>query len=90
MPEPLLPTAEVLRQSGVTRQRFYNYIDIGLIHEAERTPGGRRHFAADVLTKIRIIQGLQELGYSLRDIRETFAHGFAPLPDPEKNGPPDA
>ena len=78
MSEKLLTTAHVLRESGISRQMFYNYIDIGLIHETERTAGGRRKFGADVFAKIRIIQGLQELGYSLRDIRETFRHGFAP------------
>ena len=74
----LLTTAEVLRQSRISRQMFYNYIAIGLIHEAEKSNTGRRRFAPDVLAKLRVIQGLQELGYSLRDIRETFRRGFEP------------
>jgi len=78
MTEEPLTTAAVLRQSGLSRAMFYNYIDVGLIHPAETSATGHRRFTADTLAKIQVIQGLQALGYSLRDIRETFKRGFAP------------
>ncbi len=84
MADQLLTTAEVLRRSGISRQVLYNYIDISLIHHAERTPGGRYKFDPAVVKRIALIQRLQRHGYSLRDIRETFRQGFS---DNAQHGP---
>jgi len=72
MDKPLLRVRDVLEQTGISRQVLNNYLMVGLLHEAERTPGRQRLFAPDVLNRIRLIQRLNQSGYTLREVREIF------------------
>ena len=72
MDKPLLRVRDVIEQAGISRQVLNNYLMVGLLHEAERTPGGQRLFAPDVLNRIRLIQRLNQSGYTLREVREIF------------------
>lgn len=67
-----LRTSEVLRRAGISRQVLYRYVTLGLIREASVTPSGQRLFHPRVVRWIRIIRGLNETGYPLREIRTTF------------------
>jgi hypothetical protein len=71
-PKKLYRTEEVLRATGLSRQVLYRYISLGLITPAEVTETGRRLFAENVFGTLDVIRDLNESGYSLRDIRETF------------------
>ncbi|MFH0910979.1 MAG: MerR family transcriptional regulator [Planctomycetota bacterium] len=73
----LLTTGEVLKQSGFPRETFYRYLSTGLIREAERTQSGRKRFDPGVVDRLRFLRDLNESGYTLRDIRETFKSAFA-------------
>ncbi|HNS00633.1 MAG TPA: tyrosine--tRNA ligase [Planctomycetota bacterium] len=71
-----LRTKEVLARTGISRQMLYRYIMAGLIREEEVTATGRRLFAPDVVEKIRLIRHVNESGYPLKDLKETFAEGI--------------
>ena len=68
----LLKTRQVLEATGITHQMLYRYVTLGLIEEAETTPGGQRLFHERVIPLIERIRGLTATGYSLRDIRQIY------------------
>jgi DNA-binding transcriptional MerR regulator len=68
----LLKTRDLLEATGITHQVLYRYVTLGLIEEAETTEGGQRLFHPLVVPLIEQIRGLNESGYSLRDIKEIF------------------
>jgi DNA-binding transcriptional MerR regulator len=64
--------AEAARAAGVSTQTLEYYIMLGLV-DPLREPGQRiRHFTADHVKRIRLIRQLNESGYTLRAIRETY------------------
>jgi DNA-binding transcriptional MerR regulator len=67
-----LKTREVLEATGITHQILYRYITLGLIQEAETTSTGQRLFHGRTIAAIRLIQRLNQSGYTLRDIKEIF------------------
>ena len=71
MPE-LYKTKEVLKKSGLHRQMFYHYLSLGLVIEAKKTPAGHRLFDKRVFKRLALIKELNESGYTLRDMKETF------------------
>lgn len=71
-PERLYRTAEVLRATGISRQVLYRYITLGFITPAEVTETGRRMFDESVFSRLDLIRELNQSGYTLREIRETF------------------
>ena len=72
MSEKTFKTGEVLKRSGISREVFYRYLNIGLVKEAGRTPGGHNLFDESVFERLKLIQQLNKNGYPLRDIREIF------------------
>lgn len=71
-PERLYRTEEVLRATGISRQVLYRYITLGFITPAEVTETGRRMFDESVFGRLDLIRELNQSGYTLREIRETF------------------
>ena len=71
-PERLYRTEEVLRATGISRQVLYRYITLGFITPAEVTETGRRMFDESVFSRLDLIRELNQSGYTLREIRETF------------------
>jgi len=67
-----LKTREVLEATGITHQILYRYITLGLIQEAETTSTGQRLFHGRTIAAIKLIQRLNQSGYTLRDIKEIF------------------
>ncbi len=60
------------KASGITTQTLEYYIMLGLV-EPIRREGQRGRFFDDALVRrIRLIRGLNESGYTLRDIRQTY------------------
>ena len=68
----LLRTAEVLGRTGITHQVLYRYVTLGLIEPAVTTQSGQRWFRPEVVDLIAIIQDMNQTGYSLRDLKDTF------------------
>ncbi len=69
----LLKTKEVLEGTGITHQILYRYVTMGLVEEIEPAPGKRhRRFPAETIAVIKLIQSLNQSGYTLRDIKDIF------------------
>jgi len=70
--KPLMRIAEAARAAGVSKQTVEYYILLGLVSPIRR-PGQRyRLFDAELVKRIRLIRRLNESGYTLRSIRETY------------------
>jgi len=70
--QDLLRIGQAADVAGVSRQTIEYYIMLGLI-EPIRRPGRRsRYFDTELIKRIRLIHRLNESGYALRDIRQTY------------------
>ncbi len=68
----LLRVGEAAKAAGVGRQTLEYYVMLGLV-EPIRKPGARGRFFDDkLIRRVRLINQLNESGYTLRDIRETY------------------
>ena len=69
-----LRTKDILAKTGITHQILYRYVTMGLIEELE--PGRERHsqrrFPVETIAVIKLIQSLNQSGYTLRDIKDIF------------------
>lgn len=64
--------SQAARAAGVSKQTIEYYILLGLISPIRR-PGRRgRLFDAKLVRRIRLIRSLNQSGYTLRAIRETY------------------
>ena len=67
--------SQAAQAAGVSKQTIEYYIMVGLI-EPIRPPGKReRLFDSALIRRVRLIRQLNESGYTLRAIRETYLHG---------------
>jgi len=69
---------EVARQGGVNLETIRYYERQGLLPKPLRTASGYRMFTADDVRRVRFIKRAQELGFSLREIKELLALRFEP------------
>ncbi len=76
--EKLFATGDVMKRSGLSRQVLYQYTTMGLIKEAATTDAGYRLYPRTVFRHLEIIRSLNEIGYTLRDIRDIFAERLQP------------
>ena len=71
--EPLvrrsLRIGELAQQSGKTVRALHLYEEMGLLVPVERSKGGYRLYDADSVTRVRWIGKLQEMGFSLGEIK---------------------
>jgi len=68
----LYKTSEVAKRSGLSKQAIYNYLNMNLIKEKDKTPAGRFLFDSKVFKRLKLIRKLNQSGYTLRDIRDIF------------------
>lgn len=69
-PDPLLRVGQLAEQSGKTVRAIHFYEELGLLTPARRTKGGFRLYDQDAILRIQWIDRLQELGFSLPEVRE--------------------
>src|SRR5512145_1271216 len=69
----LFTIGDVAKQAGVGVQTVRFYEREGLIEEPPRASSGYRSYQDDVITRLRFIKRAQELGFTLREIRELIA-----------------
>jgi len=68
-----LKVGEVARRGGVNLQTIRYYEREGLLPQPPRLPSGYRLFPESAVLRVRFIKHAQELGFSLREIRELLA-----------------
>jgi DNA-binding transcriptional MerR regulator len=65
-----LRVGQLAEQSGKTVRAIHFYEELGLLNPIRRTKGGFRLYDQDAVLRIQWIDRLQELGFSLQEIRE--------------------
>lgn len=73
-----MTTGELARAGGVNVESIRFYERERLLPKPPRTASGYRMFTPDDLRRVRFIKRAQELGFSLREIRELLALRFEP------------
>jgi DNA-binding transcriptional MerR regulator len=72
--EALRPVAwkvgELARQPGLSVRTLHYYDEIGLLSPSQRTDSGHRLYSAGDVVRLQQIKSLQQLGFTLREIRE--------------------
>ena len=76
---PLMQVGDLARESGKTVRAIHLYEQLDLLKPAARSKGRYRLYGPEALVRIRWIQKLQDLGFSLTDIK-------AIVKDVEHNG----
>lgn len=71
-------TSDVARQGGVNLESIRFYEREGLLPRPPRTASGYRVFTPDDVRRVRFIKRAQELGFSLREIKDLLALRFDP------------
>lgn len=64
--------SEAAHAAGVSRQTVEYYVMLGLVTPLRRSGVRWRYFDEVLVKRIRLIRGLNESGYTLRAIRETY------------------
>ncbi len=68
-----LRSSEVAKLGGVNVESIRFYEKLGLLAKPPRTTAGYRVFSADAVRRVRFIKRAQELGFSLKEIKELLA-----------------
>ena len=67
--QPTLRVGELAQQTGKTVRALHLYEELGLLEPGHRSKGGYRLYTTDSVVRVRWIGKLQEMGFSLGDIR---------------------
>lgn len=70
--ESLMRISQAAREAGVSRQTLEYYLMLGLISPIRLGGKRGRFFDGKLIRRIRLIRELNQSGYTLRDIRETY------------------
>src|SRR5436309_5094914 len=73
-----LTTGQLARRGGVNLESIRFYERQGLLPKPPRTFSGYRVFSEDSVRRIRFVKRAQELGFSLREIKELLALRLEP------------
>ncbi len=73
-----LGTSELAKQCGINLESIRFYEKEGLLPKPPRTAGGYRMFSPDDVRRVRFIKRAQELGFSLREIKELLFLSLEP------------
>jgi len=77
---PLMQVGDLARETGKTVRAIHLYEEMDLLKPAARSKGRYRLYGPEALVRIRWIQKLQDLGFSLTDIKavvKEVEHGSA-------------
>jgi MerR family copper efflux transcriptional regulator len=68
-----LTTAKLAREGGVNVETIRYYERHGLLPKVPRTASGYRQFSQDHAIRLRFIRRAQELGFTLKEVKELLA-----------------
>lgn len=69
----MLNIGKVARQGGVTVETLRYYEREGLVAVSDRDANGYRRYADDVVRQVRFIKRAQDVGFTLKDIKELLS-----------------
>jgi|SRR5579872_52899 len=67
--DPLMQVGDLARETGRTVRAIHLYEELGLLTPVTRSKGGFRLYGREALVRIRWIGKLQEMGFSLGDMK---------------------
>jgi MerR family mercuric resistance operon transcriptional regulator len=70
-----LTIGQAARAAGVGIETIRYYERLGLISKPARPQGGYRHYPAEALARLRFIKRAQDLGFTLKEIRNLLQLG---------------
>lgn len=73
-----ITTSALAKEGGVNVQTIRYYERTGLLPSPARSDSGYRQFSPDSVRRVRFIRRAQELGFSLKEIKELLALRIAP------------
>ena len=73
-----ISTSELAKQGGVNLQTIRYYERTGLLPKPPRSGAGYRQFTPESVPRMRFIKRAQELGFSLKEIKELLALRVSP------------
>ena len=73
-----ITTSELAKQGGVNLQTIRYYERTGLLPKPPRSGAGYRQFSPESVRRVQFIKRAQELGFSLKEIKELLALRIAP------------
>ncbi len=73
-----LKVGELAKQAGVNLQTIHYYERRGLLAKPPRTESNYRAYPQDAVLRVRFIKRAQELGFTLREIKELLSLRAAP------------
>lgn len=73
-----LTIGHLAKEAGINLETVRYYERQGLVPKPPRTPAGYRMFPADSARRLRFIRRAQELGFTLREIRELLSLRVSP------------
>src|SRR5712691_11929753 len=71
-------TSELAKRGGVNLETIRYYERTGLLPKPPRSRSGYRQFSSESVRRVRFIKRAQELGFSLKEIKELLALRIAP------------
>jgi DNA-binding transcriptional MerR regulator len=71
---------ELARRSSVSASRIRFYEAHGLLPKADRSDNGYRDYADGALDTLQLIDGAQDLGFSLSEIKASLAQAGGAMP----------
>ena len=66
----LLRVGDLAQRTSKTVRALHLYEELGLLRPSERSKGGFRLFGSEAIVRVRWINKLQEMGFSLPEIKE--------------------
>lgn len=73
-----LKVGQVAKQAGVNLQTIHYYERLGLLPRPPRTGSNYRAYPADAVRRVQFIKRAQDLGFTLKDIKELLSLQAAP------------
>lgn len=73
-----LKVGEVAKQAGVNLQTIHYYERRGLLPKPPRTGSNYRAYPEDAVLRVRFVKRAQELGFTLKEIKELLSLRAAP------------
>jgi DNA-binding transcriptional MerR regulator len=70
--DKLMRISAAAKAAGVSKQTIDYYVMLGLIEPIRHADRPARYFDDALVRRIRLVRRLNESGYTLRDIRETY------------------